>query len=955
MTTVLTEKELRSQLSTVLNGKPARLVGLRSRARWNGGDSVECDGRKFEVAQVRSVLEFHQRVLEAEERGASLVCLTELDGHELGLDLLARLHKRRLHSVDPWTAVRHRFGARTIDANLMRSHHLARYLVDFEPSEGYGRVRGSVLTAEKAWSCLFHYGLGMPADYLDPLSLLQWTTGDTSRYRHAPDELKASARERVALVCGELGSAILACVDCERAEPLALGLVLRCIFTDKPERAQRDARVRLEKYLGDRPLAPELGREWASAAEHLVSADCDERALEGTRSLLDELQLTEFAHLSDLLPVALEQRLRLFGKALAQALDDFEQVAACEARARECLRHRGLSAAQRRRVEMAPRLLRWLTQPAPTGQSLGQLAEHYLRGGSFADWARLRSEGSLGDPDLAQAMAKLHQRVVERQEREAEQFAKALQAWNQAGQPMTEVMGVEHVLERVVVPLVESKGGRVLLIVLDGCSWASLHELLSDWSPVWTLRQPTAGPLPPTLATFPSVTEYSRCSLLSGKLVAGKAGDELKNLREHPALRTASNSGYAPALFHKGDLEGEYGLAEAVEAKILETKTKLVAVVLNAIDDHLERDDQIEHEWGRDSIKHLMALLDLAYKSGRTVVLASDHGHTLERGAELQSGEGGGARWQPGRAPGLGEVCLAGDRVLSGKSVVMAWSEKLRYTKKKNGYHGGAHPRELVAPVVVMAFHKQTVEGWVEVRREQPAWWDPTPTATPKRSRPTAKKPPASGQLSLFEEPAAPGADLAHEILEFPLIAEQWKQQKGKTPPREWTLRLLRHLEQNGHRATVAELSKAFDQPEVTFRSLLAQLGPLLTVDGIPVVGLTADAASVFLNSSPLTVAAAPVLAANQVEVETTSGQRLSFKVPLPRLDSLDRAVLEGLARYGQMNEQELRKHVGTRRVSGAVEQLMARLHKAGFTHLRQVGEGDQGRIYELSREGLGQ
>lgn len=967
MTEVLGEKELRSQVCAILKGKEARVLALRSRASWPGG-TLTCDGQTFEVCQVRSVLEFHERVLDAEERQVPLVCLTELSQNDLGLDLVARLFRKRLHSIDAWTAVRSRFQAQEVEASLVPQTHLARALIDAEPASGYSKVRGRVLTADKAWSCLFCYALGIPADYLDALSLLQWSAGDTSRYRQAPEDLKASARERALQVCGPLGQAILRCVEAGQTNPLAMGLALRVVYGhDDPVSAEQDkASVRLESRLGGLALDPGLGREWAKSAEDIADQLADHSTLLEAQELLEQAQLSSMAHLSDLLPLGLTQRLGVLGDALAQALESPKKMAQLEREAHRCASHRGLTREQRERLDMLPRLVRWLHQPhRPATDKLGELARRYAYDTAFADWARLRTEGSQNDPLLGEPLRELGRRVVDRLETQAKEFAEALQVWTQSGSQKTEsgLMGVEDVLEQIVVPLAAGVGSRVLLIVLDGCGWPALHEILRSFPPNWTLRQPEQGPLPLTLAAFPSVTEFSRTSLLTGKLTAGNSSLEAKAFREHGALRAACAEGYPPAVFHKGDLDGEFGgLASAVESKICEAKNKIVAVVLNAIDDHLERDDQILGHWEVESIKYLVNLLNLAFHSGRTVILASDHGHVLERSSELRKGNGmGGARWQVGRPAQEGEVLLTGPRVLcDAKAVVMPWSERVRYSMKKNGYHGGAHPREVLAPLAVLGPIDRPLKGWVEVRHALPTWWQQgmplKVSAAPSLSYQPKSAPPSTGQLALFEEGPAP-SDLPQRILDFPLVAQQWKAQKN-APSVEWTLPLLRLLEQHGRQASVVDLSLALNLPEVRFRHLLGQLGPLLTLDGVPMLGLTADGLSVFLNPKPVEeLPAAPVAKKSRsetlIEVERTNGELIAFAVPLPKLDAVERPILEGLARHGSLTEAQLKKITNTKRVAGAVEKLMEKLHKAGFPHLAQAGDGDQGRIYVLKLEAL--
>ena len=963
MNETLGAKELRSQVDSILKGKPAKVLALRSRANWSGGELV-CSGQTFEVHQIRSVLEFHDRLLDAEDRNVSIVCLTELDQSELGLDLLSRLYRRRLHSVDPWTAVRNRFQAQEVEAKLIPLNHLAKTLIDFEPAAGYSKVKGRVLTADKVWSCVFAYALGMPPDYLDPLSLLQWSSRDTSLYRNAPEELKSSAKQRIIEVCGAVGRAVMACIDDGRTSPLAVGLALRCVFGEEGrlEPEQEKASIRLEAYVGDLPVSVELGRDWARAAEHVADVDCAPEILLEAEDFLNKLQLSAYARVSEYLESGLQQRLTELGLALKAALDSPRKTSDLEQKTRNCLLHRRLTPERRERLEMLPRLVRWLHQPAASAtDKLDDLARRHVYDTSFADLARLRSEGGLSDPSFGEFLAVLEGKVVERMEQESLAFAKALEVWSQTGGRKNDsgVMGVEDVLDKVVLELLKDPGARVLMIVLDGCSWSTMHELIQTVPVQWTLRQPVSGPLPFVLAAFPTVTEFSRTSLLAGRLLAGNASVETREFREHGGLRAACHDGYPPVVYHKGALESDFvGLSDAVVSKIAQTKNKVVAVVLNAIDDHLERDDQILTPWRVDSIKYLEALLAHAAASDRTVILASDHGHLLERGSELRKGVSGGARWQPGLTAEEGEVVLTGSRVLcSGDSVVMPWTERLRYTMKKNGYHGGAHPREVLAPLAILApLKRQQMAGWVEVRHEFPRWWEPGgPAKSSAKLNYQPKEATAPlGQLALFSEPAE--SPLPRKILEFPLIAQQWKIQKSAPSVAE-TSKLIKLLDQSNRQATILDLSESMGVPEARFRMFLGQLGPLLTVDGVPIIGLTADGGSVFLNPKPVEelpfVPTPKKKAVQVVEVQRNNGDLVSFEVPLATLDAIERPILESLARHGRLTETQLKSLTGSRRVAGTVEKLMERLQKAGFSYLSQAGDGPEGRIYVLDAGAL--
>ncbi len=1019
-----TANELRTQLEALLAGKTPDLVALATEAAFEP-EELECGGRRYRVCRARSVLEFYDLVERAADQ--PLLVLTELSDRDLGTDLRCRLYKRRILSVDPWQTVKHLFDCRGVEAALIDQPHLARYLLLSQPVEGYSKVKGEVLTADKAWSCLFTHRLEMPSHHLDSLALLEWAHRGGRAYLEAPEDLKGSARDRVIQICGELGAAVLDLLENGSFSPLALGLALRCLVSEKaPRGLQREALVRLERYLGGRSLDPKTVRDWAQAAEHLVfSARAEhslgERLLNQADEVLAALQAQSLAVRSTLLPHGLSLRFEALAAALDEAfpagreapadpgltaLDERSQPPSwslgptlqkkVQGALDRCAEHKGLGTAHGEALRMLPRLMRWLATPEPDSPGpLDGAAQRYARDSAFADWAWLRSQGRLTHPALERALSRLFGLVEQRLERVARTFVAALAAWNQAGEPQCRgLWRVEDLIPKVLEPIAAVKGGRFLLVVLDGCAWPTLHELLESMgSSSWTSLAPEGvEELPGLLATYPCLTEGSRASLLSGRPTVGDSAKEKESFRQHPGLRQACNPSRPPVLFHKGELGSRRDvLPTAVRDKIADTSSKAVAVVLNAIDDHLERSDQLEFPWHLDTITHLSALLTEAHSAGRLVVLASDHGHLLERDGLLQrpapvadsspqDGESsllelpstpavssrGGARWRlpgpKGAEPAPGEVVLSGPRALvPGQKVVLSWSSRLRYTRKKHGYHGGAHPREMLAPLWILApFSTQApsrrgLPGWRETHLPKPDWWY-SPNQRTEASRPDPvkeellqrvgdlEKEDRSGQLFLPEVNPRPSS-LAQGIMKLPQVSEAWSGHRGQVDT-DWALRLLQELENSGCQVPLAELSDRLEVPEARFRELLAEAADLFAVDGRYLVTLTPDAGSVQLDRSALEALTSEPQT-SRIQVQGSDGSSVDFSVPVAKLEPRERQILEALARHRELSESELKKILDTRR-GGQVEKLMERLAQAGFTVLKQSGEGPEGRIYRL-------
>ena len=85
-------------------------------------------------------------------------------------------------------------------------------------------------------------------------------------------------------------------------------------------------------------------------------------------------------------------------------------------------------------------------------------------------------------------------------------------------------------------------------------------------------------------------------ALLTGRRDdGGTPRREKAGFARHPELLDASQSGRPPVLFHKADLTdgAAEGLAAPVRAALGDARQRIVGIVLNAIDDHLAKSEQI--------------------------------------------------------------------------------------------------------------------------------------------------------------------------------------------------------------------------------------------------------------------------------------------------------------------------------------------------------------------------
>ena len=168
-------------------------------------------------------------------------------------------------------------------------------------------------------------------------------------------------------------------------------------------------------------------------------------------------------------------------------------------------------------------------------------------------------------------------------------------------------------------------------------SWPVAHELLADLRRLHWVEASLPGPArppPPVIAAIPSVTEFSRTSLLAGMAHPGQAGRRAAAVpgRSRRSCPGASGTSRRCCSTRASSPRGAAGRWPGPVAQaVLNAQNRLVAVVINAVDDRLAGAQQVRDTWSVEAIRPLGALLQLARESGRAVVLASDHGHVWHR------------------------------------------------------------------------------------------------------------------------------------------------------------------------------------------------------------------------------------------------------------------------------------------------------------------------------------
>ena len=849
-----------------------RAIAVQVPGTWAGGELLSLGDVSWRVVRAASVLAIREALAEHEEAGPDdrVIILTTLQTQELGWDVIARIAKYRVFTLESWELLQDLFRARSVDPRVTQIDWLADVLLEYAPAGGYAPSPSGVLDLETAWTqaltgLLGMHGGGAP----DALTVLRWSTHDNAAARWASlsAEVRAGIEERIGETAGATGEILARALSVGRTESLvALGLVCSVLWPQEPvdDAALRDllaaARVRLETLVGGVAPQEAVARNWGTLARRLLSElPADRAASERSRAerLLEDLRAEAAAELSAFLPAGAAQRARRLGQAIAAWLANTGDVAGVESAQRRFVAHEGiLGTARDERATMAVRLVRAMSAGAPFEESgFGGLVRHHVEWWSWVDAARTVLFGGEVSSDLSVAYRLLLESAGALRESETQRFAERLVQWNSRPAAEPDVLPVERVLELIAGPVSQTRD--VLVLLLDGLELNVWRRLLSDVAARgWTWWQPAAATIAPVgIATLPSVTASSRASFFAGKVKGGDKGTEREDFAEHQSLRRSGSR--APVLFHKGELGAANALAPVVRDAIA-SRQRVVGAVVNAVDDWLSRSDQTLPRWSVSAIPLLEALLQEAAEANRVVIIASDHGHILDLNTQ-QLGRGEGARWRlpTSEATRQGEILADGPRVRDASghdSIVLAVSEKIRYAGKQAGYHGGATPQEIIAPIAVLSRDELGIEGWRPVIDASPAWWqDPRDHAE--------ETPFVRNESSVLSQRAAGSPAPTRAVSGWigavlsSTVYEAQKNLAGRMAPHDEQMQaVLAILDRYQGRAPRAAVAAALALPEVRVRGLLANVRRVLNVEGFAVLEEEESTATLLLNRALLDV-----------------------------------------------------------------------------------------------------
>lgn len=843
---------------------------------------------RLRVVYCPSELAMRERLVAHTPGAERLVMLSPFDETRLSQDVLARLWGGEPKRISPWRTLEQLLRVRRIDPRLTAKFYrwIAEALV-----EGFERYRGriqfgEVLDFDKAWRALALARLDFAGEVLDLDALLEWSRGSdvNATVSALPEAVTAHLGDWLRPRLGASTELVLNLWRHGHAgDMVAVGLVCSVLYRAglTPDQALFQARGRLrERLIGGARIDDATLADYGRTTVGYLARFLAERPygalnapLAQAEQLLASLDMQPLAAASDLLPGGYGQRLDRLAQTLQAALAG-QPIEPALAALADLRRHQlaRVRTEQLGTAEMAMRACRWLKTETVERASLLEEIDDYVASGGYLDWARSRLWSGDEHEGLNRVYTRLVAQVSARRERLNERFSHHLSAIARGDRVDASVLPVEQALEGLVAPL--AKQQPVLVLVLDGMSQAVYRELAGDLlHHGWVELQPAERLAPCCLlAALPTITRISRCALLSGALGEGASADEKQAFAAHPALKALSSTKFPPLLFHKTDLQqpGSGALAEGVRDIIAGQAHRVVGAVINAVDDHLSSGAQVSVRWSVASIGVLRQILEAARESGRLVILTSDHGHVLDHDMTLMQTKAEAARFKPTtEAVGVGEVRVSGERVvLPGNQVILPWSERIRYTAKKMGYHGGGSLQEVLIPFGVYRNAGETgpIAGWQEVARQAPAWWALDPAPEPPARVAVASAPVPSARpsrqntrtLDLFAEPPTPSPAMTEEgdwiaaLLASPVYA-QMRARSGRVMVSEAQMRqLLERLSQAGGQQMAAAVAQGLGLPEIRLNGLLAGAQKLLNVDGYPVLAIDRASKTIRLDLASL-------------------------------------------------------------------------------------------------------
>jgi hypothetical protein len=552
------------------------------------------------------------------------------------------------------------------------------------------------------------------------------------------------------------------------------------------------------------------------------------------------------------------------------------------------------------RAVMALRLLAYLAaQPEREARWSGltqlelarSLADHYATEGGFVDYARRCVRSAPSEDALDAAIARVVSSVDAVRDSLDERFAPALKRWNE-DRKLGPLVPIEDVLEAQGLELLaQCPDAKLLILVMDGMAWHAAVEILLDlrdahYGPLrFTPKQTASTKMPAAMiAALPTMTEVSRAALFAGKLLRPgektHTGKDPERLNAHRAFVKAFGDG--PSLLLRTDAEDNAGHLTVEARALLRSKDRVVALVVNAVDDMLGAKPSFRPRYNRQTIKALEPILEEARAAHRAVLMVADHGHVnSDRQRELVKVDGADS-------PRFRELSETGstdprELVLSDANtyrqsaaarVALLYREADRYKDAHHlGEHGGASLGEVVTPAFLIgADDLFQIVGIEEERNDAlqtiawpiPSWWNlelPVDKVTHQPSVRLSKAAESAKKLRAIENQLTlgPSFEPSSEAVEIvpPEVTSSWNRRVSKVYAKESERRkadmkkvlpLLDILVEQGGFMSDEVLAGKLGQAQRNVGGLVAILGEFINVDGYDVVSYSATSKQVKLD-----------------------------------------------------------------------------------------------------------
>jgi hypothetical protein len=864
-----------------------RVFAIRTEFPYVGAPEITCDGLAVRVADCRSDLEARDLLLDLDgEDGHGLLLLMRTDEDRIGEDVRARFAGKTVHSLDPREVLKEIYQAVTIDPRISNDDALLDALI-LSGAAGAGRkAPGGTLDLDFAWSVILRQP-DLMNQRPDLVEILRWSL-DEKRWA-AVEALEKNLVPSFFDWVGERAGEVAGCLEGlfttdQTNLYLPLGLVVGDLFHERLDQTDgaADARVRVENYLNGKSLKPTEAATWSHAArEVLEKRQPEERdriaaqvdaILEGIRALLLASAFgysrqgfkDRWLSFADDIDRLGKRKWETGSRAVFNSLRQLQNHALAQ-----------LHTVRLARAEMAARLAGYEANFAPQRKratGLNDAAREFAANDSFIDWARFSLSWGDSLPEVAEVYGRLVRRMAKARIEAQVDFGERVCHWhcdNESGGKG--LIPIEDVVAKCVEPLASQRP--VLLLVMDGMNFPAFHQLGRSLEQSGWAAQRRLGEEFPTrvMSVLPSVTEHSRWSLFSGKVQAGPRNTEAVAFREHAALANVRSKG-KPLLFTKGDLGS--GDSSALSIKVRDalagSEHRVVAVVLNAIDDQLKTGGQLSLDWKVQDIGILPAILEAADQGKRLIVLTSDHGHIpeMENTKMIERQSEGEARFRHGEVSDEGERKFSGSRIeaaIGAPSVILPITEALRYGQKSAGYHGGACDLEVLIPLAVFAAPEDEIEGYEAVDAPQPVWWNwqrvfpgdgnvKIVPATPIKLKAKKKLVTNVDELPLFEEPLVPDVESPGEpawmadFLKSDVYAEQDRLLGRAAPNKDHMRNVLSALDANSGTLLMGALAQAIGEQSLRMQGVLSRVARFTNVDSYEILEIDRDSDTVRLN-----------------------------------------------------------------------------------------------------------